>query len=217
MSKLTYVNFADFAAMDKELNLTLKQAGTIRNRIQVLAVGIVSFAALKGNYNVTRAKTLVDGLVGFKQDALIEFFSVVGINFDAEGNVSCDKSKMTSENMTKLKAKHWYEYKKTNPYAGFDLNEVLAKSLKQAYVAMNKEGDDAKLVHVDADTLAKLEALVPAELRPKKPAMKKASEKASESTTLKEVPKAKTVKKTAVKKTTANRATKVPAKQAKAA
>lgn len=209
MSKLKYLNFTDFAEMDKELKLTLEAAATVRGRIQVLAVGIVSFAALKGNYNVTRAKTLVDGLVGFKQDALIEFFSVVGINFDESGAVTCDKSKMTAENMNTLKAKHWYEYKKSNPYAGFDLAAVMAKTLKQAYIAMNKDGDDAELVHVDEIMLAKLEALVPADMRPKKPAMKAAHVKASATIALEAIPEVKVVKKTPVKKSTANRATKV--------
>jgi hypothetical protein len=211
MSKLTYLNFATFEEMDKEVKLTLKAADTMRGRIQVLAVGIVSFAALKGSYNVTRAKTLVDGLVGFKQDALIEFFSVVGINFDEEGAVTCDKTKMTVENLNLLKDKHWYEYKKTNPYSGFDLSAVMIKTLKQAYIAMNKDGDEAKLVTVDLKQLAQLEAMIPADLRPKKPAMKAATEKASNVTNIKPTDEKKVpVKKTPVKKSVANRGTKVP-------
>lgn len=167
---MKYTTFKTVAELDKSIDQVILGASNLKKLIQIVAVGIVSHASGKGNGNVTRAKKLVDGLgAGIKQDSLIEWFSVVGINFDDEGNVSFDKSKATPENFNVIKAKHWYEYKKTNPYKGFDLKAKVHAMLKQAYQAEAKTGAEAELVKIDPALLKQLEALVPISERPKKP------------------------------------------------
>ena len=167
---IKYNTFKNVAELDKSIDQVILGASNLKKLIQIVSVGIVSHAAGKGNGNVTRAKKLVDGLgAGIKQDSLIEWFAQVGITFDDEGNVSLDRNKLTTENFNVIKAKHWYEYKKVNPYKGFDLKQKLNALLKQAYQADVKTGEDAELVHIDHMLLKKIEELVPLSERPKKP------------------------------------------------
>jgi len=161
--------FKNVSELDKSIDQVILGASNLKKLIQIVSVGIVSHAAGKGNGNVTRAKKLVDGLgAGIKQDSLIEWFAQVGINFDEEGNVSLDRSMLTPENFSVIKAKHWYKYKKSNPYKGFDLKAKVHAMLKQAYQAEAKTGAEAELVKIDPAMLKQLEAMLPISERPKK-------------------------------------------------
>lgn len=168
--------FNNVAELDKAIDQVILGANNLKSMIQGVSIGIVAHAATKGNYNVTRAKKLVDGIgAGFKQDSLVAFFAVVGINFDEEGNVSLDKKKLIPENMAKLRAKPWYEYKKENPYKGFKLEDALVSMLKKAYDAEAKLAAgkaDASIVSLDQAKLRQIEAMLPADKRPKRPAIK---------------------------------------------
>lgn len=170
MTQIQYTTFKTVSDLDNMIDQVILGASNLKKLIQITAVGIVSHASGRGNGNVTRAKKLVDGLgAGIKQDSLIEWFSVVGINFDDEGNVSFDKSKCTVENFNVCKAKHWYEYKKVNPYKGLDFKAEMIKLLKKAYQADAKTGEDAEKVHIDHVLLSEFEKLIPISERPKKP------------------------------------------------
>lgn len=173
-TKTSMKTFNDVKALDTAISQVILGAQNLKALVHEVSVGIVAHAAGKGNGNVTRAKTLVDGLgAGFKQDSLIAWFAGVGINFNEEGEVSLDRKLMTPENFTVLKSKPWYEFKKVNPYQGFDLNAKLNALLKGAYKAETMEGEEASLVKIDPELLRKLEALVPVSERPKKPVSNK--------------------------------------------
>ena len=174
---MSIITFKTVKDLDKAISQIIVDSKTQRDMIQNIAVGIVSHAALKGNGNVTRAKTLVDGLgEGVRCDSLVEWFSIVGITFSDEGEVSLDRELLTSENMEKAKGTFWYQAKKAVVYKVFDLKAMLAAQLKQAYKAANDAKADpekAALVLMSEAELTAFEAYVRTQVKgadlPKKP------------------------------------------------
>lgn len=180
---MTIKTYKDVKTLDAAIATCHANFASVKNEIQDVLIGIVSHAAGKGNGNVSRAKVLIDGFGdGLNAGALVEWFAIVGIMFDDEGTVSLNKKLLNSDNFTKAKNTKWFDLKKQNPYKGFDLKEQLIKLLKQAETASHKDGDDAKLVSIDADLLKKVEALVPAADRPKKKASNKPASAAGTAT-----------------------------------
>lgn len=175
-TKTISMTFKTVKDLDSAISQIIVGAKNQREMIQCIAVGIVSHAALKGSGNVTRAKTLVDGLGdGVRCDSLVAWFAIVGINFDEEGNVSLDRALLNAENMNTAKGKPWFEVKKATPYKGFDFKEQLVRQLKAAYKAttLALEVENADKVHMTASELKALEAFVlsqvGADKMPKKP------------------------------------------------
>jgi hypothetical protein len=175
------MTFATVKQLDTAIDQIIVGAKNQRDMIQQIAIAIVSHASGKGSGNVTRAKKLVDGLgTGVRCDSLVQWFALVGINFDDEGNVSLDKTMLTPENFNDAKAKPWSEVKKANVYKGFDYKDALVAQLKKAYIASEKAKDAevASIVQMTAVELKALEAFVlsqvGADKMPKKPdALKK--------------------------------------------
>lgn len=171
------MTFKTVKQLDTAIDQIIVGAKNQREMIQCIAIGIVSHAAGKGSGNVTRAKKLVDGLGnGVRCDSLVAWFGIVGINFNEEtGDVSLDKSKLTTENFNTAKGKMWCEAKKANPYKGFDYKDALISQLKKAYQAKEKAQDSelSEKVHMSDAELKALEdfvkSQVPAEKMPKKP------------------------------------------------
>ena len=142
--------YSNVKALDTAITTVCNNSGNLKKEIQSVGIGIVAFAAGKGSGNVTRAKTLVDGLGdGVRRDSLVAWFSLVGINFDEEGNVSLDKTMLVVENMDTLKAMDWSSAKPApNPYKSSTYGEQLAKALKHMYKDFangQKEGNETLL------------------------------------------------------------------------
>lgn len=174
---MSIITFKTVKDLDAAIAKIIVDSKTQRDMIQNIAVGIVSHAALKGSGNVTRAKTLVDGLgEGVRCDSLVEWFKIVGINFSDEGEVSLDRELFTADNMDKAKNKTWYTAKKAVVYKGFDLKAMLISQLKQAYkAAVDAKKDEAKaaLVLMTDAELTAFETYVRTQVKaadlPKKP------------------------------------------------
>jgi hypothetical protein len=170
------MTFKTVKQLDTAIDQIIVGARNQREMIQHIAVGIVAHAAGKGSGNVTRAKKLVDGLgAGVRFDSLVAWFAKVGINFDEEGNVSLDKSMLTTDNFNDAKSVNWFEVKKANPYKGFDFKAALIKQQKQAYQAKEaaQDAEKASMVHMSDKELKALEDFVQSQVgaadMPKKP------------------------------------------------
>lgn len=157
------MTFANVKQLDTAIDQIIVGAKNQREMIQCIAVGIVAHAAGKGSGNVTRAKKLVDGLGnGVRCDSLVAWFAKVGINFDEDGEVTLDKSMLTSANFSEAKKVMWCDVKKATPYKGFDFKDALVKQLKSAYkAAADAQQDDKKdKVHMSNEELTALENFV---------------------------------------------------------
>ena len=142
--------YSTAAILDKAIATVITNSGNLKKEIQNVGIGIAVYANGKGSGNVTRAKTLVDGLgEGVRRDSLVVWFNLVGIQFDEEGAVSLDKAELTVDNLNKMKAMDWATAKPApNPYMSFSYAEQLSKALKGMYKDFSngqKEGNESLL------------------------------------------------------------------------
>lgn len=175
----TALSGANFKGVDSVIQAAINSAKTMREKVQLAGVAVLMHAEKHGDYS--KAAVLVDGLGnGVNSGALVEWFVEFG-GLEI-GKAEVDGKKVDTfvgwkgkayirEKFAEAKCTAWWEFKKQNPYAGFDLADALKKVVKSAEGALAKiddaesEGDDAlaamlrELISVDADTLSALKKL----------------------------------------------------------
>jgi hypothetical protein len=147
--------------VDGSIKAAIASYGKTKNLVQVAAVAILIHAEKCGDYS--KANTLIEGLVGLNQAALVEFFVQFGgltvskgaKKFDGwsgKGAVKVEEGKLTM----------WYDLKKQNPWAGFNLKAEMLKLVTKAENAIEKAEEAPELesiVTVDAQVLGELRRL----------------------------------------------------------
>ena len=127
--KVVYKLAKTVKELDRQIELAIQSANTMKNRVQVAAVSILAHAEAHGDY--TRAAVLVDGLgQGINGAALVEFFvKFGGLVVDAEegGFSGWSGKEYIAENFEAAKAQPWFELKAVNPWAGYNLEDALTK------------------------------------------------------------------------------------------
>lgn len=159
------MSFKTVRELDNAIAQIIVGAKNQREMIQAISVGIVSHAAGKGSGNVTRAKTLVDGLGdGVRRDSLVAWFAISGVMFNDEGEVTLKRSELTTANFDNAKGTMWWTVKKApSPYSGYDFKDSLISQLKAAYKAASDaltDAEKAEKVHMDAAELKAFETFV---------------------------------------------------------
>lgn len=128
----------------------IKSKKTMQERVQQAAIGVLFHAEEHGDYSY--AQVLVDGLGnGINSRALVEFFVKYGglvVDEEESGFSGWAGAEYIRKNFAQAKATPWWELKKKNPYAGFNLLDELAKVVKKAGNAnskLEKAGSDNDL------------------------------------------------------------------------
>lgn len=148
--------------VDVLIDSAIKSAKTMKMKVQVAAVAILQHAEKHGDYS--KANVLVDGLGhGVKADSLVAWFVKFGgliVDEEGKGFGGWKGSEYIKEQFTKAKANAWYDEKKGNAWAGFNLLDELAKVVKKEENARKKvkAANDAG----DADEVALLEGKIQA-------------------------------------------------------
>lgn len=136
---------------------------SMRKSVQIAAVSVLFHAEKHGDYS--KAATLIDGLEGLNQTALVEFFVKFGgfIVDEENGGFSGWSGKdYIRENFGTAKATMWWELKKQSPYKGFDLNDQLwglIEKAKKAQELAAKDPEKAEKIDVNEEELAKLRVI----------------------------------------------------------
>ena len=149
--------------VDGSIASAIKSFGTTKRLIQVAAVAILIHAKKTGD--VRKANTLVTGLKGLNQTALVEFFVKFGgfvVDKEAKGfaGLSIPKENIDVEGGKKVM---WYDLKVQNPWEGFNLKAGVVKLVKEAKKAETRVEKDESLsaiVSINPEMLEALEKLV---------------------------------------------------------
>lgn len=159
----------DSTKLDELIAKVIKQAASVQDQIQKVAVAIMAHAYHCGDYS--RAATLVNGLgAGIRAKALIEWFHLAGLTVDEEngGFKGWQGKGFIEKHWERITEKKWYDCKPENVWQGFDLNAELARLIKKAEQANKKaeklrqEGKELPedAVKIDAAALTALRGLV---------------------------------------------------------
>lgn len=154
--------------VDKLILKAIDSAKTMRLKVQIAAIAVLHHAFKHGDY--TKANDLVNGLGdGVHSAALVEFFVVYGgliVNEDEQCFDAWQGKGYIKDNFDNAKATMWWELKKVNPWAGYDMYKQLEK-LVSAYdkavarvAKMSTEGEDTTdLLNADKDVMRVLSGL----------------------------------------------------------
>ncbi|QQM15446.1 hypothetical protein [Kosakonia virus Kc318] len=176
-----YKEYANLAALKKDMDKVLKDSRTLQAAIQVVAWGCLRHAVEHKDWTV--ANTLINKFVkelgdGVRKVALVEWFKLAGltVNEQGDGFSGWKGAEYITENADELKKKMWWKQKPVNPFKGFDLNDeikrLIEKAEKQAAAKMEAEQgtakkdakvatkEDAAKINIDTALLTKLRALV---------------------------------------------------------
>ena len=147
--------------VDGSIKAAIASFGKTKNLVQVAAVAILIHAEKCGDYS--KANTLIEGLVGLNQAALVEFFVQFGGLTVSEGAKKFDGwNGKSAVKVEEGKGVMWYDLKKQNPWAGFNLKAEMLKLVKKADNAIEKaEGapEYESIVHIDSLVLGELRRL----------------------------------------------------------
>ncbi|AWH15392.1 hypothetical protein [Aeromonas phage 25AhydR2PP] len=155
--------------LDELIAKVIKQAASVQDQIQKVAVAIMAHAYHHGDYS--RAATLVNGLgAGIRAKALIEWFHLAGLTVDEDngGFKGWQGKSFIEKHWERITDKKWYDCKPENVWQGFDLNAELARLVKKAEQA-NKKAEklrqDGKelpedAVKIDAAALTALRSMI---------------------------------------------------------
>lgn len=121
--------------LDKGVNMLVTQAANQRKAVQALGIALVVYAAGKGSGNVSRIKTLVDGLGdGVRRDSLVEWFAKGGVTFNEAGDISFNKAVAKDGGLQAMKELAWWEAKAApNPFQPKQFHEHLLGALRGMY------------------------------------------------------------------------------------
>lgn len=162
--------------LNKIIQSGIKSASTMRTKVQQAAVAILYHAYKCGDW--TSANALVEGLGhGVKRDSLVEFFTVNGGLTIAEGAKEFTGWKgadFIKEKFEEAKENMWWDYKKQNPFAGFEAQkefDKLIKRMESMQKMANDDPDAAEKIHLEVNEaavrklmgLVNLEALIEVE------------------------------------------------------
>lgn len=161
-------------SVDKLIDLAVASGKTMRERVQQAVVGIAYHAQKHNDPNTAKewANRLVNELGnGVNAHTLITFMTkhlglVVGQETTIDEKTGKEKKvdcfvdwkggQHIRENWEDIKSKPWWEASQAKPWAGFNLEEELAKLLQRANNAnvkaekLRKEGKDEEAAKVDA-------------------------------------------------------------------
>lgn len=150
---MKYVLPKDAAELTKLIDSAVRSAKSMRDKVQVAAVAILHHAYTHGDW--TKANDLVEGLGdGVKRDSLVEYFVVNGgltVGEGKEGFIGWKGKEFIKEHFNDAKENKWWDYKKSNPFQGWDVNAQV-QALAKKYRAMVKasegmeEADKEKVV-----------------------------------------------------------------------
>tara|TARA_R110000824_G_scaffold331635_2_gene518283 strand:- start:1097 stop:1717 length:621 start_codon:yes stop_codon:yes gene_type:complete len=123
----------DASELTKLITTAIKSAQTMRVKVQQAAIGILYHAHKCGDW--TAANDLVDGLGhGVKRDSLVEFFVVFGgleVNEEAKAFAGWAGREHIQDNFDAAKDMMWWDFKKANPFKGFNAQAEMDKMLKR--------------------------------------------------------------------------------------
>lgn len=140
---MKYVLPKDAAELTKLIKSAVRSAKSMRDRVQIAAVAILHHAMKHGDW--TKANDLVLGLGhGVKRDSLIEYFVVNGgltVGEGKEGFIGWKGKEFIEDHFNDAKDNKWWDYKKTNPFQGWDVNAQV-QTLAKKYRAMVKATED---------------------------------------------------------------------------
>lgn len=154
MQKFSYATKKN---VDQLIATAIGSTGKMRNAVQIAAVHILIHAAKHGDYS--KAQTLVDGLGhGVNARGLVEWFIKFGgltVSEDADGFVGWSGKKYIAENLDAAKGTAWFEFKKQNPYQGFNMVDAVTRTINAAEKALTKK--EKALAEGDTETANKIE------------------------------------------------------------
>lgn len=154
MSKITYASKKN---VDQLIAAAIGSTGKMRTAVQIAAVHVLIHAAKHGDYS--KAQILVDGLGhGVNARGLVEWFIRFGgliVSDDADGFVGWQGKKHIADNLDAAKSNMWFEFKKQNPYQGFNLVEAVTRTINSAEKALAKK--NKAVSEGDEETAAKIE------------------------------------------------------------
>lgn len=161
--KVIYTSKA-LANPDGAIQSAINAFGKSKSAIQVALVAIIYMMAQHGDTRKGRvqAKTLVDGLKGLNQKAIVDFFVRQGAVVEGSDFSGWDASKL---DVPTAKKTLWWELKPQNAWEGFSLEKALRTALTSSNNAMKKAEKDAELaekVDVNPALLEGIKALLAA-------------------------------------------------------
>lgn len=186
-AKINFAKLTTTEQMDAAIANVAERSNLLQADIQHVAVAILCHAFRTGDY--TRANTLHDALgAGVRRKGLVAWFSKGGLKVSekeqafvgfeqdldalrvkAEKGDDKAKAKIVAH-LDAMKKQNWWDMKPENSFAGFDFEAEVARLIKRAQKAIEKDGAtpaDAKgeeyKMTVTPEKLAQLKALVGAE------------------------------------------------------
>ncbi len=149
----------------KLVDAAIKASGTMSNKIQYAAEAILEVIKTTGDSRKMKleASRLVNDATGIRGEALVEYFVQQGAekNEAKEGGfIGWDVSKV---DLAKARAKKWHEYKKVNPWQGYNLEKALRAqftSVNNAQKKVKANPELASIVSVDKELLEGLRELL---------------------------------------------------------
>ena len=165
--KLRYGKVESLADVENLVGKAIESARTMKQRVQYAAVGLMIFSTTDAKKSVELANHLVNQLgKGVKAEGLVKFFvDKAGFRLDAEGKAfeSVKGEQWIRDNLESAKSTPWWSYAPATPFQMFTLEDELRKVIKKAKGKIKhaeEHPEDADLVHVDADMIETLEALL---------------------------------------------------------
>lgn len=152
--------------LDAAIKSVCDDSVSLQNRVHDVAVEIMLHTYKHGDYS--RAQSLVDNLgKGIRAKALVEWFNKAGLDVDMTKGFTGFKKPVMAKNWEFCKENKWYTMKPENPFAGFDLDAEIAKLIKRAEKAVEKNAalpEDAErpedfVMNVKVEQLAQLRKL----------------------------------------------------------
>lgn len=158
---IRYINLTTGNSLRDYNRETCVKAKTLKDRIQIGAVGILAHVGTHGNIpQATKlANDLIDGLgQGIQLKALIEWFVEFGLVIAEDGKSFADANidKIKKE-FTRAKQTHWVSFAPITPWAGLNFSDKLTQLFKatdDALVKAATDTDAAAVVSVDEHMLA---------------------------------------------------------------
>ena len=162
MAKVRYIQKV-LADVDKCITSAHESYQTTRNKVQVAAVAVLLHAYNHGDYS--KANTLIEGLQGLNQAALVEFFVQFGgftVSEDETGFTGWSGKDHLNDNFQAAKDTMWWDLKVQKPWMGFNLNaaiQLVIANADKATARASKNEELVDLVDINAEQLAALKAL----------------------------------------------------------
>jgi hypothetical protein len=181
-TNIRYVKFDNAQSLTEYVEGTIAKAKTLKDRIQISAVGVLMHIGQHGDYDTgcKLINKMVDELgQGIQVKALIDWSLAFGAQLadDNKSFASWDidllklRFNASSSNPKEIakgaKGTHWCSFAPVNPWAGFKLDQKLEALLNQAIAAndrASKNPEESSVVEIDQakfDLLAVIATMSP--------------------------------------------------------